>query len=261
MSLTITIVQSDVMDTRENTYRHIEEMIRDSHSDFYVLTEVFSTGFDLDVEKYSYSDNGKEAIDWMCRVCKEKNCGMVGGIVVKDGDKHWNRLIYCNENGYIAKYDKAHLWKYGCEKALDEGHERVIVSYRGVRMLFITCYDTRFPAFVRCHNDYDIIINPINYPVKVYKVSLCLAAARAIENMTWVFCSNRVGQDGINMRYNGHSSVFDPSGRCVAEAGENEELVTVTFVLKELQQYRSVHSFGKYFDNYVLEHPYNEVRK
>ena len=49
-----------------------------------------------------------------------------------------------------------------------------------------------------------------------------LLKARAIENQAYVIGLNRVGTDGFNAHYPGHSQVLDPEGDCISMAPEYE---------------------------------------
>ena len=47
---------------------------------------------------------------------------------------------------------------WGEHKRFTAGTERVVVNFRGVRILLEVCYDLRFPVWARNLGDYDMIL-------------------------------------------------------------------------------------------------------
>ena len=71
-----------------------------------------------------------------------------------------------------------------------------------------------------------------------------LLKARAIENQAYVIGLNRVGTDGFNAEYPGHSQVLDPEGDRICMAPEYEVgLVEVTLSKNHLMACRKRHPF------------------
>ncbi len=62
------------------------------------------------------------------------------------------------------------------------GNARVIVEWRGWRILPLVCYDLRFPVWSRNLNDYDLAIYVANWPAPRSLHWQALLTARAIEN-------------------------------------------------------------------------------
>jgi predicted amidohydrolase len=52
-----------------------------------------------------------------------------------------------------------------------------------------------------------------------------LLMARAIENQSYVVACNCIGESKTD-RFGGHSMIVDPGGKILAEAGDEEELIT-----------------------------------
>lgn len=85
------------------------------------------------------------------------------------------------------------------------GNARVIVEWRGWRILPLVCYDLRFPVWSRNLNDYDLAIYVANWPAPRSLHWQALLTARAIENQAYVAGCNRVGSDGNGCHYRGDS--------------------------------------------------------
>ncbi|KAL7714522.1 CN hydrolase domain-containing protein [Entamoeba marina] len=260
MSLTITLVQTDVHNSLKETFGVIEQLIKDCNSDLYVLPEVFTTGFQECLPDIAHQDNGNEVIEWMTKLCREKKCGMCGGILVIDNGKSYNRLIFVDETGLLCQYDKAHLYRVGCEKTLTgTKRERVILNWHGYRIFFAICYDLRFPMFNRNNLNYDLIINPLNYGENVLRISQVLAATRAIENSAYVVCVNRVGSDSLPLRYNGHSFSYDYTGKCLIEVDDSECIGTITINKEELLEHRQKTKMLEGVEKPEFYQPYKEI--
>jgi len=64
--------------------------------------------------------------------------------------------------------------------------------------------------------------------------------ARAIENMCYCIGINRVGVDGVNSEYSGHSAVYDVLGDLITSFKPNEEdIQIVTLEKRHIQAYRN----------------------
>ena len=67
-----------------------------------------------------------------------------------------------------------------------------------------------------------------------------LLKARAIENMCYCIGVNRVGVDGVNSLYSGHSAVYDVLGEVITSFKPNEEdTQIVTLEKRHIQAYRN----------------------
>jgi len=121
-----------------------------------------------------------------------------------------------------------------------QGSERVVFEYRGVRICPNICYDLRFPVWSRNRNDYDLLINSANWPEARRDVWLTLLKARAIENQCFVAGVNRVGVDGLDIKYSGDSMLIGPKGDIMA-SGElhRESILSCEISIDELIEFRS----------------------
>ncbi len=207
-------------------------------TDIYILPEMFSTGFCTQPEGIAESDSSK-TLQWMQRTAAERNCAMAGSIAVKKDGKFYNRFYFVHPDGKVEHYDKKHLFTFGGEhKRFTAGEERVIISFRGVRILLEVCYDLRFPIWSRNRGDYDMIIYVASWPTPRVAAWSALLVARAIENQCYVAGVNRVGTDPT-CEYCGGSVVIDPYGRIIA-ACENgkEEAATAEIDMAALEAFR-----------------------
>ena len=250
----ITLLQTDIKwcSPAENIAR-AEELILDAEkSDIYILPEMFSTGFCMEPEKIAEPVGG-DAFSFMMLMAKRVNAAIVGSVAVEDNGSYYNRMYFCKPDGTFEIYDKHHLFTFSGEhKVYSPGSERVVVEFRGVRILLLVCYDLRFPVFARNRNDYDMIVCVANWP-RVRRYPWCtLAKARAIENLCYVAAVNRGGVDEWG-DYSGDTMLIDPYGQPVAECKEGvEDVVTASIDLDVINNFRNKFPALNDADDFIL---------
>ena len=144
-------------------------------------------------------------------------------------------------SGDWKSYDKRHLFRMADEhEHYADGSERLTVELNGWKICPFICYDLRFPVWSRNlkDNQYDLAIFVANWPSARINAWDTLLKARAIENLSYCIGVNRIGQDGNNVDYNGHSSVIDPKGTSLMECAGREIMETITLSKKSLEDYR-----------------------
>ena len=221
----LTILQSDIVwaDPAENVRRAEEAINRNPGADLYVLPEMFSTGFCTQPEGIAEPVEN-HTVSWMKAKASQTGAAIAGSIAVHEDGKYYNRFHFVTPDGNITTYDKKHLFTFGGEhKRFTAGSERVIVTYKGFRILLEICYDLRFPVWSRNKGDYDMIIYVASWPTPRVEAWKALLTARAIENQCYVVGVNRVGEDPGN-NYCGGSRVIDPYGQIMAECEDGKEM-------------------------------------
>lgn len=237
----ITILQRDIewANPSVNINRADEAIDRNPGSDIYVLPEMFSTGFCTNPEGIAESDNS-ETLQWLKRKAAAIDAAIAGSVAVTKDGKFYNRFYFVKPDGSVTHYDKKHLFTYGGEhKRFTAGNERVVVEFRGVRILLEICYDLRFPVWARNRGDYDMILYVASWPTPRVSAWSALLVARAIENQCYVAGVNRVGNDPA-CQYCGGSVVIDPYGKTIATCTDNLECEsTATIDIEALQAFRA----------------------
>lgn len=237
----ITILQRDIewANPSVNINRADEVIDRNPGSDIYVLPEMFSTGFCTNPEGIAESDNS-ETLQWLKRKAAAIDAAIAGSVAVTKDGKFYNRFYFVKPDGSVTHYDKKHLFTYGGEhKRFTAGNERVVVEFRGVRILLEICYDLRFPVWARNRGDYDMILYVASWPTPRVSAWSALLVARAIENQCYVAGVNRVGNDPA-CQYCGGSVVIDPYGKTIATCTDNIECEsTATIDIEALQAFRA----------------------
>jgi predicted amidohydrolase len=193
-----------------------------------VLTEMFSTGFSMAVDRVAEPVDGPSTrflVDqaaehgvWVCGSLPERPEGQT---------LPHNQLVLASPDGAVHRYAKIHPFTYAREQEhYRAGAEHVTVDVDGVRVTLFVCYDLRFAdEFWACAHDTDCYVVVANWPEPRREHWRTLLRARAIENQAYLVGVNRVGRGG-KLEYVGDSSIIDPNGETLAEATGSEAVIS-----------------------------------
>jgi len=133
-TLTITTIQTilhwedkqanlEMLAQKINTIQERTEVI--------VLPEMFSTGFSMKPEQFAETMDG-ESVSWMKKISAAKRAIITGSLIIEDGGKYFNRLIWMQPDGHYGFYDKRHLFAYAGEhEHYTPGNKRLIAAVKG----------------------------------------------------------------------------------------------------------------------------------
>ena len=208
-------------------------------TDLVVLPEMFTTGFTMRSRELAEGMDGR-TVQWMREQAAALDAALYGSAIINEGAHCYNRGLFVTPDGAVSCYDKRHLFRFAGETDhYTPGTERVVVAWRGWRILLQICFDLRFPVFARNRGDYDAILYVANWPeVRRYPWSQLLIA-RAIENQCHVIGVNRVGQDGNGHLYSGDSAAIDPRGAVDVLPAGGELVHTVRLDGAALAEFRA----------------------
>jgi len=208
-------------------------------ADLIILPETFNSGFSMQCQQIAETMQGP-TLQWLQQQAQQLGAVICGSMAVATDAGIFNRLLWVQPEGKIAYYDKRHLFRMAAEhQHYLPGQRRVIVEFKGFRLLLQVCYDLRFPVFSRNQNDYDAIIYVANWPAARSRIWRTLLAARAIENQAFVLGCNRVGQDGNGHGYSGDSVILNYLGEPLADLPPGEAgVLRRRLELSALQQFR-----------------------
>jgi omega-amidase len=236
----IALVQHDIVwGEPEINCRQISRLLEEvPEVDLVVLPEMFSTGFATKPEGIAENEPSY-SLEWMKKSAAKMDCAIAGSVALKTKEGYVNRFYFVTPNGDVIIYDKRHLFTYGGEHlTFNRGNERVIIEWRGVRILPIICYDLRFPVWSRYRGDYDMIICVASWSIPRRYHWDTLIRARAIENQCYMAAVNRIGTDP-NCEYDGGTLFIDPYGYPIASCNDNKEEVIISEIdLQMLKNYR-----------------------
>ncbi len=214
------LIQSQV----DENFRIIEAALNEAlakNPDVILLPELWNTSFlPVDVREQADPD-GKRTRAFMAEFARENQVNLVGGSVanVRDQELFNTVYVYDRKGQEIAAYDKAHLFSpAGENQYFKAGTKRVTFELDGITCGVVTCYDIRFPEWVRglALADAQIIFAPAAWPASRNVHWNTLNRARAIENQLFIVASNSVGlANEKGDLYGGHSAIIDPWGEYV----------------------------------------------
>ena len=237
----VTLLQTDIVwnDSAANIAKADALVDDNAGSDLYVLPEMWATGFNVEPQTMAETEEGPSLI-WMRRKASQTGAAIAGSLatMLKDG-RYVNRLYFVKPSGDGAFYDKRHLFTFaGEQRYYTAGQERVVVEWKGVRILLQVCYDLRFPVFSRNKNDYDMVLYVASWPEKRQTAWDTLLRARAIENQCFVAGVNRVGDDP-HCHYAGATMLVDAYGQQLGTCRrDEEEALTTTVDMEALRSFR-----------------------
>ena len=254
--LLVTVIQSDLYwHNIEANLGNFEEKIWSigEKTDLIILPEMFNTGFTMQVEDMAEPMNSK-TFRWMKQQAAQTEAVMIGSFIIKENKKYFNRLIWMEPDGNYDFYDKKHLFRMAKEdKKYSPGNKLLIKELKGWKICPLICFDLRFPVWSRNRYDhntgellYDILIYIANWPESRINAWDALLQARAIENLAYVVGVNRIGKDGNEARYNGHSTAINPKGRRLFFNEDKEVIRTVSLDYEKIRDFRK--KFPVYLD-------------
>ena len=230
--LNITLVQTDLHweSPSENVSMFLQGLDFSEKTDLILLPEMFTTGFSMNT---SLAQEAGEAALTICReLANRMNAAVCGSSMFFEDGKYYNRLIFQKPDEAPLFYNKRHLFSLaGEEQYYSPGNAKLVVTWKGWKILPLVCYDLRFPVWSRrtAENNYDLLLYTANWPERRSYAWRTLGKARAIENQSYVAIVNRVGLDGKEMSYAGDSMVIDYTGKPIKKAipFKKENITTV----------------------------------
>ncbi|MEV8594324.1 carbon-nitrogen family hydrolase [Streptomyces sp. NPDC052012] len=212
-------------------------MVRDqAGADLVVLPELWTTG------AFAYEEFGREAEplegpthEAMAKAASDAGVWLHAGSIPErdpDGPIYNTSLVFSPSGDLAAAYRKIH--RFGFDKGeavlMGAGDELVTVRLPRTTLGVATCYDLRFPELFRGLVDAgaETFVVPAGWPERRRSHWTLLAQARAVENQSFVLACGTAGTHA-GVPQAGHSIVVDPWGEILAEAGPDEEILTVDF--------------------------------
>ncbi|WP_194975199.1 amidohydrolase [Aquiflexum lacus] len=246
-SLRIALVQTDLYwKNKIANMAMLEEKIMnlDQVVDLIILPEMFTTGFTMDTQEVSEPMN-LDTTRWLKQMAAQSNAVVTGSIIINDSGKYYNRLLWVAPDGEIDSYDKRHLFRMANEEAhFDMGTTKKVFQWKGWKIMPQICYDLRFPVWSRnrveeSDMEYDLLFYVASWPSPRINAWDILLKARAVENLCYSLGVNRIGKDGNDVPYCGHSAAYNYKGERLSFADEKEDILIVELNLDALRDYRT----------------------
>jgi predicted amidohydrolase len=241
------------VDANVRKMRDFASRAKEAGADFVVFPEMADTGYSMPVIQKHAMPWSEGAVPQLRQIAKTLDLGIISGVSEQDGASIYNSQVSIDAGGEIvAKYRKTHLFKpppLEEHKCFSSGEELVSFPAAQFRLGLTICYDLRFPEVYRtlaCEEGVNVFIISSAWPFPRLEHQRVLAAARAIENQSYVILSNRVGKDD-GVAFCGSSAIIDAYGVTIAAASADREELIVGEISEEVV--RSVRDRMGVFDH------------
>ncbi|MBM3169351.1 MAG: amidohydrolase [Bacteroidetes bacterium] len=226
--------------------------------DLIVLPEMFPTGFSMEAKTLAEPMN-LHIHKWMKQLAAHTEAVVTGSAIIEERGKYYNRVLWVQPDGYTSHYDKRHLFRMAAEDAtFSMGEKLPIFTLKGWKICPQICYDLRFPVWSRNGWEdemagYDVLLYVASWPAARIGAWDKLLPARAIENLSYVLGVNRLGTDGNQISYNGHSAAIDFRGNELLYLQERETIEIITLSWSPLEEFREAFPAWKDADHFRIQ--------
>ena len=203
------------------------------------LPEMFMCGFD-----YERIKEHAKATPWIlqeiAKVSKEKSLTVIGTYpMLEEGLLYNTAVVMCNGT-VLGKRNKIELFPiYDEPKHFSAGRENPVFEVDNLRIGILICFELRF-CYLSTQlrkKGAQLIVVPSMWGAKRKEHLKVLSQARAIETQSYLVLSNACGKTG-DEEYAGSSAIYDPWGRTLAYAQQDELLISANIDLKEVEKVR-----------------------
>ena len=227
----IALAQTDtIWENKSSNMSKAEKFITEAakeHCDIIVFPEMSLTGFSLNIDKISETEQNSQTISFFSRqALKNKIYIMFNAALADENGKIFNKTITVDDYGnVISSYAKIHPYSHGVEAKYFTGGDRIEwFNLKGTTVSPFICYDMRFPEIFQIASQKSrLIIVSASWPDIRSPQYDILIRARAIETQSFIAIVNRVGHE-MKYNYNGHSQIVSPDGNVISTISESEAL-------------------------------------
>ncbi|WP_328223608.1 MULTISPECIES: carbon-nitrogen family hydrolase [unclassified Streptomyces] len=230
----IGVDEDESVDSRR---RRVAALVRDqAGADLVVLPELWTTGA-FAFESFATAAEPLEGPTYeaMAKAASDTGVWLHAGSIPErdpDGTLYNTSLVFSPSGDLAAAYRKIH--RFGFDKGeavlMGAGSDLVTLRLPETTIGIATCYDLRFPELFRglVDSGAEMFVLSAGWPERRRSHWTLLAQARAVENQAYVLACGTAGTHA-GVPQAGHSIVVDPWGEVLAEAGPDEEVLTVEF--------------------------------
>ncbi len=198
--------------------------------DLVLCPELFASGYNLPDELASRAEPATGAIfARFAELATELDSAIVYGYPERgDGCIH-NAAAFVSADGELLANHRKQLNSPGSfeEACFAPGERTTVLSWRGLEIAILICYEVEFPEAVRCAAvaGAELVLVPTALTDQWGVVADCVVPARAFENGVWLAYANHAGHEN-GLDYLGGSKIVGPDGRIEAAAGADEALIS-----------------------------------
>ena len=195
---------------------------------------------------------GGESVEAMRGWAAQHGITLVGGSITerREGREKLSNtsLVFDPDGELVALYRKIHLFdvdvgghRYRESDAEEPGEEPVVARLEGWPIGLTVCYDLRFPELYRilALEGAELVTVPAHFTLYTGKDHWhVLLRARAIENQNYVAAAAQIGETIPGKPSYGRSLIVDPWGIVLAQAPDEETVISAELDRARLQDIR-----------------------
>ncbi|MFG2890404.1 carbon-nitrogen family hydrolase [Streptomyces sp. NPDC048248] len=228
-------IRVDPTESVNSRRARVASLVREQGAaDLVVLPELWPVGaFASDLFATEAEPLDGPTHDAMASAARDAGVWLHAGSVIErasDGTLYNTSLVFSPDGRLAASYRKIHRFGFDQGEAtlLGAGDRAVTVGLPETTLGLATCYDLRFPELFRqlVSDGAQLLVVPAGWPARRRAHWSLLARARAVENQSYVLACGTAGTHA-GVEQAGYSVVVDPWGEVLAEAGPDEEVLTV----------------------------------
>ncbi len=236
-----TLLQIDVKpdEAVESRRSRVAALVREqAGSDLVVLPELWPIGaFAYDEFTPSAESLDGPTAQAMSAAARDAEVWLHAGSIVErdpEGALYNTALLFSPDGALHRSYRKIHRFGFDRGEAamMAPGSDIVTARLAGpdTTVGLATCYDLRFPEQFRLLVDAgaEVLVIAAGWPARRRAHWSLLARARAVESQAYVLACGTAGTHA-GVEQAGYSVVVDPWGEVLAEAGPDEQVLTVEF--------------------------------
>lgn len=217
------------VDANLRKIRDFSARAKEGGAELIVFPELADTGYSMPIIQARATPWTEGAVPELQKIAKDLSIAIICGVSERDRESIYNSQVFIDAKGEIVgSYQKTHLFTgtpIGEDECFVPGYGFDCFRFGGFRLGLSICYDLRFPEVYRTlaiEEGADVFVLSSAWPFPRLGHFQVLAAARAIENQSYMIVSNRVGTDD-GMTCCGSSAIIDPYGVTLASASTDQE--------------------------------------
>jgi len=209
--------------------------------DLVLFPEMFPSGFCYP-HLGEMADQYEAVVHWMGVTAARYEVGVAGSVPAHRPEGVANAMLLVDRAGMVvASYDKTHLFSVTDEdQHFIAGRDTVVTRWDGIDLGLAICFDLRFPEMTRqlCDGGARIVLISAQWPRARVDHFRDLARVRAMENQMFIAACNSCGDDDKGLVLGGGSTVIGPAGDVKGVLGDEEEGLSVSIDLNEVEHTR-----------------------
>ena len=231
------------------------------------LPELFNTGYCCYEREWEYAEDlYGETAEFLWGFARKYGCTLIGGFSKKAGTAGlcYNSLMLISPHANRDSYSKMYLW--GDEKnRFIKGRDIMLWSFDGITVAPQICYEIGFPenAKIAALKGAQVIVNCAAFNALRLNVWDIATRSRAIETGCYVIAANHSSteHDPKDIHYCAHSRIVDPKGHILAEATEDNDVITADIDLSKIYEQRDFLPYLRDIDTSLTAARYGEIVK